>query len=839
MSIINLSMDDTEPNNRVFNNSSIYTDEYCQSAGLQYFNMSENPYTIDIYNNYNGCAFVYDQTNIIKCYDSIVPQLNNYKTNMSSINVSTLANMEQSIISNIALLPGKKEIMKQKYDKIKQLEVVISDNNAKLTIAKTELKPPLETDVETALTNLNSIRGFDSHITALNNNTLSVNYKTEIFNNKYYKDSSFYTTLKKNRDTLINNNIVKQLLIRFDTEFNYLNADDNYNDNNRAKQMYVRYPYELNTIQLEILINLYHQGQTGQTVIEELKTFAETYKTTTRYKITDLWNSYLSLSSQYETLNSQYEDLKKRVDSINPNSIKNLFDRKKEEKKKKDLQDQKNAKLTERDNKATERNNKINEYNTEIQKAIDTNSSIKSKIRNHFIPKVDKNMKPILNNNMANYTTYLKRFEDQIKYIDDLDYVINTVYKNNYDKNVWSSPLNNYLNSVRKLFKVTGTINDDKCVTIKELKINNGIISLAESTIRECSTKLTTSELHPKNIPTLEGIISSDNATLSEKKRQYIDLMNPNNCNASTSNNYVCFNNNLISQIDDYYSDVSGYHGLLNNIRGTLNKCNTIKSASDITTRNQNTLSDFTNLNILNKYTIIDLSRNSQLYLYDDTSYNSQINNLLSFNKISQNNNIDTFKSNMRRITNVQTNDTLKEPMTNYIKEGMTNTAIPIGDVFFDEDPNKDINNKLSDIKNIAHYSKFITDINRTQDLDQNLANLQNNLEIDMFYILKYKAQMDLLKYIIFTCCVALLGSLAYHASLIPSTVYTLYLIAVFSIGFILVIHKYFDIFIRSKLDFNERDYNSIYKPSNNVDKPNTVITPFDLAIKPSICETK
>ena len=108
-----------------------------------------------------------------------------------------------------------------------------------------------------------------------------------------------------------------------------------------------------------------------------------------------------------------------------------------------------------------------------------------------------------------------------------------------------------------------------------------------------------------------------------------------------------------------------------------------------------------------------------------------------------------------------------------------------------------------------------------------------------MFYILKYKSQIDLLKYIILTCCVALLGSLAYHSSLMPSAAYTLYLIVVFSIGFIFIIYKYFDIFMRSKLNFNEIDYNALYKPSNVVAKSSsTLITPLDLYTMPSICKT-
>jgi hypothetical protein len=155
----------------------------------------------------------------------------------------------------------------------------------------------------------------------------------------------------------------------------------------------------------------------------------------------------------------------------------------------------------------------------------------------------------------------------------------------------------------------------------------------------------------------------------------------------------------------------------------------------------------------------------------------------------------------------------------------------------YNENPENNLVNTVADLNNVSFYSKFITNVKRTDDLNQNLMNLQNNLKIDMHYILKYNAQMDLLKYIIITCCVALIGSLVFHSGLLSSTGYTMYLIIVFSIGFLAIIYKYFDIFGRSKLDFNEKDYDMLKPPVITTDISGQSLTSSDLSELPSICD--
>lgn len=117
------------------------------------------------------------------------------------------------------------------------------------------------------------------------------------------------------------------------------------------------------------------------------------------------------------------------------------------------------------------------------------------------------------------------------------------------------------------------------------------------------------------------------------------------------------------------------------------------------------------------------------------------------------------------------------------------------------------------DISYSNYYTKFLTSAHNYKDISMNIINLQRNAEVDIFYILKYKKQIQTLQHIIIICCVGLIGSVLYHNQLIPSDVYTMYLGVVFGIGLIIIFYDLFNIFIRNSNDFNQYDYEFIYSP--------------------------
>ena len=144
--------------------------------------------------------------------------------------------------------------------------------------------------------------------------------------------------------------------------------------------------------------------------------------------------------------------------------------------------------------------------------------------------------------------------------------------------------------------------------------------------------------------------------------------------------------------------------------------------------------------------------------------------------------------------------------------------------------------NDLVDISYANYYTKFLSKAHNHQDASMNLINLQRNGQVNMFYNLKYKKQIETLKHVIIICCIGLVGSLLYHNGLIPSNVYTLYLGTVFGIGFVYILYDLFNIFIRNSNNFDEYDYEFIYSPPTISKTTPQNYNSLELSNMPTIC---
>jgi hypothetical protein len=142
----------------------------------------------------------------------------------------------------------------------------------------------------------------------------------------------------------------------------------------------------------------------------------------------------------------------------------------------------------------------------------------------------------------------------------------------------------------------------------------------------------------------------------------------------------------------------------------------------------------------------------------------------------------------------------------------------------------------LIDISYSNYYTKFLSKAYNYEDDNMKLINLQRHAQVDIFYILKYKKQVQTLQHIIIICCVALVGSLLFHNGIIPSEFYTMYLGIVFAIGILLVLYDLFDIFIRNNNNFNEYDYEFIYSPPTIPPIQNKTYNSLELSNMPPIC---
>ena len=88
-----------------------------------------------------------------------------------------------------------------------------------------------------------------------------------------------------------------------------------------------------------------------------------------------------------------------------------------------------------------------------------------------------------------------------------------------------------------------------------------------------------------------------------------------------------------------------------------------------------------------------------------------------------------------------------------------------------------------------------------------NEDNDKRQIEINNYYILKYKKEGDILKTLIFFCALALIGSLFSIKGLISETVYIIYLSSIFSIGLMIILFSTYNLYSRDNINFDETDF--------------------------------
>jgi len=104
-------------------------------------------------------------------------------------------------------------------------------------------------------------------------------------------------------------------------------------------------------------------------------------------------------------------------------------------------------------------------------------------------------------------------------------------------------------------------------------------------------------------------------------------------------------------------------------------------------------------------------------------------------------------------------------------------------------------------------------------DGGKNALQLKRNedrlLEIDRYYISKYKAQTNILKTFIFFCCLALIGAIIYNKQLMTLLTYTCYIAFIFIVMLLIIGRDIFNLFMRDNQNFDEFDYSIYYRPTS------------------------
>ncbi len=93
----------------------------------------------------------------------------------------------------------------------------------------------------------------------------------------------------------------------------------------------------------------------------------------------------------------------------------------------------------------------------------------------------------------------------------------------------------------------------------------------------------------------------------------------------------------------------------------------------------------------------------------------------------------------------------------------------------------------------------------------------QKLLDVNNYYILKYKSESNILKLIIFFCGLALIGCVFFLKGLIGEALYIIYLGFIITIGVFHVIYNIYDLKYRDNQRFDEYEYGYMNEPGTDL----------------------
>lgn len=138
------------------------------------------------------------------------------------------------------------------------------------------------------------------------------------------------------------------------------------------------------------------------------------------------------------------------------------------------------------------------------------------------------------------------------------------------------------------------------------------------------------------------------------------------------------------------------------------------------------------------------------------------------------------------------------------------------------DNPNYDNSDYQTDLSASTVLLKYLDKYPKPKP---NIIYNERQLEINNYYIMKYKSESYILKLIIFFCGLALIGCLFFYKGFIGETLYITYLGIIISVGIITIIYNVYDLIFRDNQRFDEYDYGymslAIDVSGNKVDNSN------------------
>jgi hypothetical protein len=135
----------------------------------------------------------------------------------------------------------------------------------------------------------------------------------------------------------------------------------------------------------------------------------------------------------------------------------------------------------------------------------------------------------------------------------------------------------------------------------------------------------------------------------------------------------------------------------------------------------------------------------------------------------------------------------------------------------YDSNHNSQYNNfsnEMINYNNDIRYSSILL-----QYLNKNTLNDNDKrqMEINNYYISKYNNESNILKQIIFFCCMALVGSLFFLNGLISESLYIVYVSLIIFIGCMNVFYSIYNLYLRDNIVFDEYEYKFMNAPGKDM----------------------
>ena len=93
------------------------------------------------------------------------------------------------------------------------------------------------------------------------------------------------------------------------------------------------------------------------------------------------------------------------------------------------------------------------------------------------------------------------------------------------------------------------------------------------------------------------------------------------------------------------------------------------------------------------------------------------------------------------------------------------------------------------------------------KDISKNIIYDQKQLDVNNYYILKYKSEIYILQLIIFFCGLSLIGCFFFLKGLIGESLYIIYLGCIITFGMFYIIYNIYDLVYRDNQRFDEYNY--------------------------------